>query len=162
VSSPPHTDISSDARADGTGPFSPRERWALLGSSLWLVTGLQLDAYAHATNPELETFWTPWHAVLNSGIAACGFVLLWLLRPRLPHVMTYRSLLRETPQAPFFAGCSSARPSWWPPPPACSRSRVASMRGLVLVLILAPFGRGRGVSRASSARAAHGCGSEWR
>jgi hypothetical protein len=63
------------------------------------VTGLQLDAYAHATYPDLETFWTPWHAVLYSGIAACGFVLLWLLRPRLPRVPTYRGLLRETPHA---------------------------------------------------------------
>jgi hypothetical protein len=102
MSSPPHADSSSETHADAThrsAPFSPRERWALLGSSLWLVTGLQLDAYAHATNPELETFWTPWHAVLYSGIAACGFVLLWLLRPRLPRVVTYRSLLRETPQA---------------------------------------------------------------
>jgi hypothetical protein len=63
------------------------------------VVGLQLDAYAHSTTPELETFWTPWHGVLYSGIAACGFVVLWLLRPRLPQVITYRSLLNETPRA---------------------------------------------------------------
>ncbi|WP_328477518.1 hypothetical protein OHA21_24710 [Actinoplanes sp. NBC_00393] len=73
--------------------FTARERWVLLVASAWLVIGLQLDAYAHATTPELETFWTPWHGVLYSGIAASGFTLLWIMRSRLPGVPTYRSLL---------------------------------------------------------------------
>ena len=92
---------ASTSRATDTPAttFSSRERWTLVASSLWLVIGLQLDAYAHTTTPDLETFWTPWHAVLYSGIAACGFALLWLLRSRLPKVITYRSLLRETPTA---------------------------------------------------------------
>ncbi|BBH71452.1 hypothetical protein ACTI_81370 [Actinoplanes sp. OR16] len=74
-------------------PFTARERWVLVVASAWLVIGLQLDAYAHATTPELETFWTPWHGVLYSGIAASGFTLLWILRGRLPSVPTYQSLL---------------------------------------------------------------------
>lgn len=73
--------------------FSSRERWVMLVASAWLVTGLQLDAYAHATTPQLETFWTPWHAVLYSGIAASGLTLVWLLRPRLPAIPTYRSVM---------------------------------------------------------------------
>jgi hypothetical protein len=73
--------------------FRSLERWIMLVASAWLVTGLQLDAYAHATTPQLETFWTPWHAVLYSGIAASGFTLLWLLRPRLPSIPTYDSVL---------------------------------------------------------------------
>ncbi|MFI5890246.1 hypothetical protein ACIA5D_09000 [Actinoplanes sp. NPDC051513] len=73
--------------------FSVRERWIMLVASAWLVTGLQLDAYAHATTPELETFWTPWHAVLYSGIAASGLTLVWLLRPRLPRIPTYETVL---------------------------------------------------------------------
>ncbi|CAN5202959.1 hypothetical protein BH11ACT6_BH11ACT6_03200 [soil metagenome] len=93
-----HSEIASRA-TDTPAPFTARERWTLVVSSLWLVIGLQLDAYAHATTPDLETFWTPWHAVLYSGIAACGFVLLWLLRSRLPKVITYHGLLRETPAA---------------------------------------------------------------
>jgi hypothetical protein len=72
--------------------FTARERWIMLAASAWLVTGLQLDAYAHATTPNLETFWTPWHAVLYSGIAASGFTLVWLLRSRLPVIPTYRTL----------------------------------------------------------------------
>jgi len=81
------------AEARAAVPFSARERWVLLVAAAWLVTGLQLDAYAHATTPQLETFWTPWHAVLYSGIAACGFTLLWIMRSRLPAVPTYRTLL---------------------------------------------------------------------
>jgi hypothetical protein len=73
--------------------FSPRELWIMLVASAWLVTGLQLDAYAHATTPQLETFWTPWHAVLYSGIAASGLTLVWLLRSRLPAIPTYRTVL---------------------------------------------------------------------
>ncbi|GAA3348366.1 hypothetical protein GCM10020358_66600 [Amorphoplanes nipponensis] len=73
--------------------FGARERWVLLVASAWLVSGLQLDAYAHATTPELETFWTPWHGVLYSGIAASGLTLVWLMRPRLPVIPTYSTLL---------------------------------------------------------------------
>lgn len=73
--------------------FTAVERWVMLVASAWLVTGLQLDAYAHATTPELETFWTPWHAVLYSGIAASGLTLVWLLRSRLPAIPTYATVL---------------------------------------------------------------------
>ncbi|GIE35734.1 hypothetical protein Ait01nite_087790 [Actinoplanes italicus] len=81
------------ARPVEAAPFSAKERWVLLIASAWLVIGLQLDAYAHATTPELETFWTPWHGVLYSGIAASGFTLLWIMRSRLPGIPTYRSVL---------------------------------------------------------------------
>ena len=90
---------SARAPAPPSAPFSARERWTLVGASLWLVVGLQLDTFAHSTIPDLETFWTPWHAVMYSGIAASGLTLLWLLRPRLPKVVTYRNLMRETPRA---------------------------------------------------------------
>jgi hypothetical protein len=76
-----------------TASFTALERWVMLVASAWLVTGLQLDAYAHATTPELETFWTPWHAVLYSGIAVSGLTLVWLLRSRLPRIPTYETVL---------------------------------------------------------------------
>jgi hypothetical protein len=85
--------VTTFVEREVTVPFSARERWALVVASAWLVIGLQLDAYAHATTPELETFWTPWHGVLYSGIAASGFTLLWIMRSRLPSVPTYQSLL---------------------------------------------------------------------
>jgi hypothetical protein len=47
----------------------------LLG--VWFVLGLFLDAWAHSNVPELESFFTPWHAVFYSGFAATGAWILW-------------------------------------------------------------------------------------
>jgi hypothetical protein len=47
---------------------------ALLGA--WLVFGLYLDGYFHITSPGVETFFTPWHAVLYSGFLSCAAVLI--------------------------------------------------------------------------------------
>ncbi|NUT49428.1 MAG: hypothetical protein HOV94_19280 [Saccharothrix sp.] len=49
----------------------------LLGT--WFSIGLFLDAWAHSNVPELETFFTPWHAVFYSGFAATGAWILWVL-----------------------------------------------------------------------------------
>jgi hypothetical protein len=48
--------------------------------SVWFVLGLFLDAYAHANFPELESFFTPWHAVFYSGFAATAAWVLWTVR----------------------------------------------------------------------------------
>ena len=37
----------------------------------WLVAGLFLDGWAHTHVPTLESFFTPWHAVMYSGFLAC-------------------------------------------------------------------------------------------
>lgn len=37
-------------------------------SVLWLIGGTFTDAWAHNNIPRLETFWTPWHAILYSGL----------------------------------------------------------------------------------------------
>ena len=37
-------------------------------SVLWLLGGTFTDAWAHNNIPRLETFWTPWHAILYSGL----------------------------------------------------------------------------------------------
>ncbi len=49
----------------------------LLGT--WFSLGLFLDAWAHSNVPELETFFTPWHAVFYSGFAATGAWIMWLV-----------------------------------------------------------------------------------
>lgn len=46
---------------------------ALLG--LWFVGGLYLDGWAHTHRPGLESFFTPWHAVLYGGFLANALVL---------------------------------------------------------------------------------------
>ncbi len=42
----------------------------------WFLGGLFLDAWAHNHGLVDKTFFTPWHAVLYSGYAACAFVLV--------------------------------------------------------------------------------------
>jgi hypothetical protein len=56
----------------------------LLG--LWTLVGLMLDAWAHNNIPELETFFTPWHAVFYSGAIATSAWILWMVwRNRATH-----------------------------------------------------------------------------
>jgi hypothetical protein len=82
-----------------------RQQWFLLGATTWMIVGLQVDAWAHATTPELETFWTPWHALMYSGIAATGLVLVKILQPLLPELLrgltNYRSLISVVMGVPW-------------------------------------------------------------
>jgi len=50
--------------------------WLMAGTGLWLIGGLYLDGWAHIHMPALETFFTPWHAVLYSGYLAGAVVLV--------------------------------------------------------------------------------------
>jgi hypothetical protein len=48
--------------------------------SAWFLAGLTLDAWAHSNLTDLETFFTPWHAVFYSGFAATAtwvLVMVW-------------------------------------------------------------------------------------
>src|SRR5215217_9458733 len=47
--------------------------------SLWVLVGVFLDAWAHNNLPALETFFTPWHAVLYSGFVAVGGWICWIV-----------------------------------------------------------------------------------
>jgi hypothetical protein len=55
----------------GSGGFD----WLIVALSAWFVGGLYLDGWAHIHVPQLETFFTPWHAVLYSGYAALALAL---------------------------------------------------------------------------------------
>lgn len=45
----------------------------------WLMVGLLLDGYIHNTRGgQLESFFTPWHALLYSGFVACA---VWIVLP---------------------------------------------------------------------------------
>ncbi|MEV0347204.1 hypothetical protein AB0H88_15690 [Nonomuraea sp. NPDC050680] len=48
---------------------------ALLG--IWFGVGLMIDAWAHGNLAELETFFTPWHAVFYSGFAVVSGWIIW-------------------------------------------------------------------------------------
>lgn len=45
----------------------------------WLMVGLFVDGWAHVNLRELETFFTPWHALFYSGFAATSAWMGWLL-----------------------------------------------------------------------------------
>jgi len=53
--------------------------------SLWMVVGLLVDAFKHSTDPTLETFWTPSHALFYSGfLATAGWLVFVTFRRRRP------------------------------------------------------------------------------
>src|SRR5918992_2170806 len=55
--------------------------WTVVLLSAWYVGGLYLDGWAHHHIPQLESFFTPWHAVFYSGfLALAGFLMATLLR----------------------------------------------------------------------------------
>ena len=50
--------------------------WLVVLSSLWILAGLFLDGWAHNNIPDLiNTFFTPWHAVLYSGYIVMAVIL---------------------------------------------------------------------------------------
>jgi hypothetical protein len=67
--------------ADATG--GARFDWVMAGLGSWLLGGLYLDGWAHIHVPALETFFTPWHAVLYSGyLASVAALVLTFFRHR--------------------------------------------------------------------------------
>ena len=48
--------------------------WGVALGGLWLIAGLHLDGWAHR-HIHMETFFTPWHAVLYSGYAVTALVV---------------------------------------------------------------------------------------
>jgi hypothetical protein len=55
---------------------SVRLDWIIALVSIWWMGGLFVDVWAHSNVPQLETFFTPWHAVLYSGFLAVAAALV--------------------------------------------------------------------------------------
>ncbi|UBU08302.1 hypothetical protein [Nonomuraea gerenzanensis] len=74
---------------------------ALLG--IWFGAGLMIDAWAHANLSELETFFTPWHAVFY-----CGFTVVsgWIIVQVWRNVRAGRQGLAAVPNG-YLAGLVS-------------------------------------------------------
>jgi hypothetical protein len=62
----------SSQQAQGTRPIIAGKKFDIIFcvAVLWLIGGTFTDAWAHNNIPRLETFWTPWHAILYSGLLA--------------------------------------------------------------------------------------------
>lgn len=52
--------------ASANGRFA----WAVTATHLWILAGLFLDGWFHIHRPGGESFFTPWHGILYSGVAA--------------------------------------------------------------------------------------------
>ena len=57
-------------------PAGGRFAWLVTGAHLWILVGLFLDGWFHIHRPDGESFFTPWHGVLYSGVAATVVVHL--------------------------------------------------------------------------------------
>jgi hypothetical protein len=71
--------LSVQARKKDTSLLMSSQRFDLIAAllSLWMLAGLYLDGSAHHHMPDLiETFFTPWHAILYSGFFANACLLL--------------------------------------------------------------------------------------
>ena len=54
------------------------EEMVYLFFGVWNLIGLCLDGWAHRHRPELETFFTPWHAVFYTGFTGAAAWLGWM------------------------------------------------------------------------------------
>lgn len=64
------------ARGQALATSSLRFDWTMVIVSVWWLGGLFIDGWAHSNIPQLETFFTPWHAVFYSGYLAVTLTLI--------------------------------------------------------------------------------------
>ncbi|RBY97529.1 hypothetical protein DQ237_00815 [Blastococcus sp. TF02-8] len=65
--------------------YSGRQQAITVAAGTWVVLGVFVDGWAHLNRPGLETFFTPWHAILYSGAAALfGWLILRTREARSP------------------------------------------------------------------------------
>jgi hypothetical protein len=62
------------AHQDDTATFDWLHWW-MTGAHLWILGGLFLDGWHHINDPGLESFFTPWHGVLYSGIGVAMAIM---------------------------------------------------------------------------------------
>lgn len=77
----------ADQSATGEAGIDPRrstrqEDVVTLLLALWTLIGLLIDAFYHSTDPGLESFWTPWHAIFYSGFTATAGWIGWVALKR--------------------------------------------------------------------------------
>jgi hypothetical protein len=67
-----------DRLSTPAGPAEPSGRfsWLVVLTCAWILGGLYVDGYFHVHDDSLESFFTPWHALLYSGVAAATLVHL--------------------------------------------------------------------------------------
>ena len=64
-------------RPSDPAPADGRFAWAVSAAHLWILVGLFLDGWFHIHRGDGESFFTPWHAILYSGVGVTVAVHLW-------------------------------------------------------------------------------------
>lgn len=77
----PATASAAEPRSTASNA-SRNEHLVYVFFGLWLLVGLSLDGWAHRNRPELESFFTPWHAVFYSGFIGGAAWLSWMVYRR--------------------------------------------------------------------------------
>src|SRR5438105_14992862 len=72
---------------------SARLDWVTVALSTWFIGGVFVDGWAHNHIPQLESFFTPWHAVLYSGFAATALLTLGIFLRNIAAGFHWRSAL---------------------------------------------------------------------
>jgi hypothetical protein len=76
-----HPPMSPDAAVAPSRPSATyRTNLVTILLGAWFTFGLFLDAWAHSNLSELESFFTPWHAVFYSGFVATAGWIAWTVR----------------------------------------------------------------------------------
>jgi hypothetical protein len=75
IAEPPFTPTASAPGKFDRPRGSLRFDWLMLLVGMWPLVGALTDANAHINDPQLETFFTPWHALLYSGVLAVGLCI---------------------------------------------------------------------------------------
>jgi hypothetical protein len=73
---------------------SGREDLVTVLTGCWLITGAGLDGRAHVTQ-QLDTFFTPWHAVLYTGFGATVAWVMLITRKRMTPGRSWRSSIPD-------------------------------------------------------------------
>lgn len=88
--------VQQRSRAGGGAPspvgYAGNLVTILLG--IWLVSGLMIDAWAHENLAQLETFFTPWHAVFYSGFLATAGWITWMVARRVRAARSWTAIPR--------------------------------------------------------------------
>ncbi len=80
-------------RALGPGRATRSEEFVYLFFVLWTMVGLCLDGWAHRYQPELESFFTPWHGVFYTGFIGGTAWLARMIIRRRPHSASLREAI---------------------------------------------------------------------
>ncbi len=71
---------SSRAMPLGRAQASWNENLITIGLGLWLITGVFIDGFAHSNlRGTIESFFTPWHAILYAGFSVSALWTMWLV-----------------------------------------------------------------------------------